>query len=1107
MPLFNHRVLDRASAAIGAIAPDHAPIVAHWAGMVRSGRIRSHKETALDGDFKTGLVESVLGYRAAGHADGQTVDKEHAVGGGRVDLALGRFNGTDEVVAPFELKGADTRDLDAPMPGRNISPVEQAWAYARAVGRSAEWVLVTNYEEIRLYSYRDGDRQFERFKVGRLDELPEYRRFVTLLSADNLLGGRTGGLLRASLDADRAIGADFYAEYQGQRERLIAEIAADPAGHAPDHVIALAQTIMDRVLFVAFAEDRGLLPDHLLAHAADARDAFAPRPAWENFKALFRLIDGGGEIAVGGRTRRINAYNGGLFRRSPEIQSLTISDTACAGFKAIGAYDFADDVDVTILGHIFEQSLRDLEAHLALARGEAAGDFRSLGKSTDRRKQDGIYYTPQFVARFITERTLGAAVADLFAATMADHAAGDPADYDALRFEGQAVSAKRRGTKSVRAELTAWYDYRERLQRLRVVDPACGSGIFLVTAFDALKREYDRTNAKIVELRGDAGTIDIFDIDAAILSGNLYGVDVNAESVEITKLSLWLKTAKRDRPLDALEHTIRVGDSLIEDSSYAYLHHGFTWEGAFPEVFDPEEGEGGFDVVLGNPPYVRMELIKAMKPYLERRYEVVSDRADLYCYFYERGLRVLRPGGRLGFISNNTFMKTGSGRPLRDYLRANAAIDTVVDFGDVQIFEGVTTYPVIMVMRAGAPAETHELQFWDVPAVPADEFGAAFDAAAQAYPQASLGSGSWELEGEALRALREKIVGGHPTLAEVYGAPLYGIKTGLNAAFVIDAATRDRLVAADPASADLLRPWLEGKDLRRWRAEPRDLSIIYIPKNRVRIEDYPAIRDHLAPFREWEETTRGGRTVVKGLEHRATQQEWFELQQAQANYEARMSEPKIVYSRFLKQSEFAYDPDGYSINNALWAIPTQDLELLAYLNSSALWFLLVAESTDMSGGFSQADAADIQDLPIPFTDAPAERSQLADLARTCQRAAAERLDLQRAVSRRIPDLAPPEAREPDGSLKLGRKLEAWWQLDFPAFRAEIKRRFKADIPLAERTEWETWLDDTRRAIDQHSATIARRARHRPHRPRPVRADGGGDRVAGSQCVSLEGGKP
>ena len=188
------------------------------------------------------------------------------------------------------------------------------------------------------------------------------------------------------------------------------------------------------------------------------------------------------------------------------------------------------------------------------------------------------------------------------------------------------------------------------------------------------------------------------------------------------------------------------------------------------------------------------------------------------------------------------------------------------------------------------------------------------------------------MEGDALRALRAKLSKGHPTLAEVYGSPLYGIKTGLNPAFVIDRATRDRLVARDPRSEELLRPWLEGRDLRRWRAEPRDLFVIYIPKKRVKIEDYPAIHDHLASFREWEErNARTGKVKLRGLDHRATEQEWFELQQAQEAYVPALEDVKIVYRDVADECAFSLDRECAFIDSTCFLIPTDQTPVWRFL--------------------------------------------------------------------------------------------------------------------------------------------------------------------------------
>ena len=1033
MQLFNAKTIRRHIVA-NQIPDDHRAILESWGEMIHSNRIYSLKETALHGQFTSKIVEGVLGYRGPSEGTDYTVSAEQTILRGSVDLALGRFGGkTPEILAPFELKGADTRDLDAIMPGRNKSPVQQAWEYATNA-RGVKWVLVSNYIELRLYGFGEGTAAYESFLLDRLTDPEEYARFMLLLSAENLLSGRTLDLLKESRREDKDITDKLYQDYKALRLKLIGAVQEADNTIQPLYAIALAQKILDRVLFIAFAEDTGLLPDNTLADAFTTRDPYNPRPVWENFKGLFRAIDQGSEEL------KIPRYNGGLFRPDEAINTLALPDDICEGFKTLGEYDFASEVSVTVLGHIFEQSIADVERLQAAARGEAEEPEKASG-TTGRRKRDGVVYTPDYIARFIVAETLGTHLEEIFTDILRDHSkkGADLSDYASIAWRRKS------------AELEAWQAYRDRIKTLRIVDPACGSGVFLIMAFEFLKAELTRVNDKIAALQGkDQHIDDLLDPDSEILTNNLFGVDVNVESVEIAKLSLWIKTARRGKVLDSLSGSIRVGDSLIEDSNFAYLDHAFTWETAFPAVF----AEGGFDIVLGNPPYVRMELLKAMKPYLEKRYEVVSDRADLYCYFYERGLRLLKPGGRLGYISSNTFFKTGSGRPLREYLQREATIESVVDFGDLQVFEGVTTYPAILTMKRGAAPKGHELRFWKVDKLPETNFMAAWKAARGPYPQAALGSGSWELENPALRALREKIRAGRKTLKEVYGSPLYGIKTGLNAAFVIDTPTKERLCAQDPRSAEILKPFLEGKDLKRWRAEARGLWLIYIPKNRIDIDDYPAIRDWLLPFKE-------------RLEKRATKQEWFELQQAQEAYAPQFSKKKVAFCRFLKEHAFSEVDEGQFINNALFAMP-YDGALLALLNASPTWLHLKSTGTDLSGGFSQADAADIASLPIPDLNSK-NSEKLGCLAKKATDAAQTRLKLQTALTRRIPDLCPP-SREP----KLTRKLKAWWTLpDFAAFRAEVKRAFKADIPLAERSDWEDWITRDRAEIARLTAEIAK----------------------------------
>lgn len=1032
MQLFNTKTIDRHIATAPAPDPDKLEILRQWGETIRDRSIETQKETALHGNFKQRIICEVLGYRDFNDTGEWTVDVEAAIGSGSVDLAFGHFTKNESrIIAPFELKGAKTKDLDAIMPGRAKSPVKQAWDYA-SDNVGTKWVLVSNYLEIRLYSYADGRQFHESFDLAKLHEPAEYQRFMLLLSAENLLSGRTLAILDESRKEDRDITARLYADYRTLRSDLIGAVSAERPEGDPLESIRLGQTILDRVLFIAFAEDNGLLPDDSLLNAFQHNDPYNPKPVWQTFLGLFTAID------QGNNQLGIPRYNGGLFQPNAAIRALNVPDHICEGFKRLAEYDFASEISVTVLGHIFEQSIADVEQLQAEALGEAPVEKKASGTS-GRRKRDGVVYTPDYVARFIVDQTLGTHCREIFDGLLEQYARkGAKADDDPIAW------------KSAKAEREAWAAYRDRLTSLRIVDPACGSGVFLIMAFDYMKTELSQANAKLAELEGKGYLGNLLDPDSEILTNNLFGVDVNSESVEIAKLSLWIKTAKRGKVLDSLDANLRVGDSLIEDSSFAYRSHGFEWKTAFPDIF----AEGGFDVVLGNPPYVRMELIKPMKPWLEKRYQVVSDRADLYAYFFERGINLLKPGGRLGFISSSTFFKTGSGAPLRDFLRTKATLETVVDFGDHQIFEGVTTYPAILTMQAGSPPAGHDLQFWKIGEMPTDSFADAFADTAQPFPQEALGSDSWELETDALRALRTKIKAGKPTLKEVYGSPYAGIKTGYNKAFILNASTKDKLIKADPKSADLLRPIVFGNEVHPWRTESKDQWIIYIPKNRVLIDEYPAIRDWLLPFKE-------------RLQQRAAKQEWFELQQPQYSFCETYSATKLIYRDIADCPTFSVDTGSF-IDMTCFCLGGASYFEAALLNSKAMWFALKSTTTIASGGFFRMKSQYLEPLPIPFTSDVA-KSELGKLAERAQAAAEKRYERQQAVTRRIPDIAP----DPE-NVKLTTRLRYWWNApSFAAFQKEVEKALKAKITLQERNEWESWIAETRAEINVLTAEIAR----------------------------------
>ncbi len=1069
-PLFHPEVLRQQLRAftLPAAVEDARPRLQHWADLITSGRADTFKETALLPEFITDIFGCLLGYSGpAGPTDTFTLSREtHVeVDGQFADAVLGRFNAETKTFV-VALEGKGTRDpLERPFAGRRMSAVDQAYRYA--INLPCDWIIVTSMRETRLYHKGANQQTYERFETARLaSDAALLRRFVFLLGAARVVPEKGDchlyALLRASESVGRELTNKFYALYADLRQKVFVRLCAENSAIAPQEILRCTQRLLDRVLFCAFCEDRSLLPPDTVRSAFTHRDPYNPKPIWDNFRGLFRSVD------VGNAGLKIPAYNGGLFAHDARLDTLQVPDDVCAHFHDLADYDYrparevaeADEaaelrpvIDVDILGHIFEQSITDLERlRQDLESGGVPGDE---AKAKSRRKKEGAFYTPAFITRYNVEQALGGVLKVRFdelrrkheaeAAGTARSALADPNAYDLA-----ALNEPQR-----KALIRFWEAWQEVLKRLRILDPACGSGAFLIEAFDQLHALYEISNARLEELRGHRT---LFDLDRQILQHNLYGVDLNAEAIQICQLSLWIKTAAHGKVLTSLDHTIREGNSVVSDP--AKHPKAFDWPAAFPEVF----AQGGFDVVVGNPPYVRQELLTPFKPWLEAHYETFHGMADLYVYFYELGVRVLRPGGLLSFIVTNKWMKAGYGEPLRRFFSEKAWVRSVVDFGHAkQIFEEADVFPCIIVVEKPTEADKpktarlctisrEQLRIDDL-SVQIEREGADMDVAA-------LGAEGWQLEPAEVVRLLGKLRRVGKRLGEMSGVKAFrGILTGFNEAFLIDDDCKRKLIAEHAACKEVIKPYLRGSDLGRWNSDWATLWMIVLPSSNDRAwpwadlgegaeenfrKVYPSLHAHMKPL---EEPLR--KRQDKG-------RHWWELRSC-AYWEV-FEKPKIFYQEIQFHPSYSLDASGRFGNNKTFFLSTDDLFLLAVLNSPLMWWHNWRYLPHMKDEALSLVTFKMTELPIAEPTGPIREATESAVRRLIEITASHQ-----QTHRTVLDWLRVEyAIE-----KPGNKLQALTDLDSDSFVAEVKRIRGKKLPLtaagleALRTEYTRTIEPAR----------------------------------------------
>jgi hypothetical protein len=1020
-------------------------------------------ETQLEAAFQARFFEELWGHRqtGGGNADFTMRPKLGVPGGGvaggygEVDLALGWFRGRPDETPQVMCEFKDVRsNLDGRQnrKGANVTPVQQCLNYVRAARREFVgnepvqpwWALVTDMNEFRLYWWDRAPREYLRFVIANPEEEQgdllrghdlladteeaRFDRFLfkALLHRERLLSrGGAPELWRIAQKQGRRqseIEEAFYDDYKGVRETMFNALRTSNPDFrgSPSDLLRITQKLLDRFIFVFFCEDMGermLFPPEAVKQVMKRRSSEpyyeeAGDDIWSYFRRLFHHMNAGGVFGQ----MSVPHINGGLFATDPEIDALSIpnhvfarhqqwiNDTTLATDRRTlmflaARYNFAgrgqigESISLYTLGRIFEQSITELEYRT----GEL--ENRPTVAKLSKRKRDGVYYTPERIVNYLVDQTLG----PWFAAAREAAGVGEDSDPEALkRYEG-------------------------RLQAIRIVDPACGSGAFLISAFRRLLDERKRVAREIAGREPDEAAI-----IATILADNLYGVDLNPASVEITKLALWLHSARAAQPLSSLDRTIRCGNSLVGPDFWTMVEHTpaseehnrpFDWEAAFPEA------AGGFDIVLGNPPYVKLQNLMPVYPdqvrYLTAErpagtYESArTGNFDLYLPFIEKGLRLLAPGGRMAYIAPSLWTANEYGEGLCGVVHRTRQLERWLDFRSFQVFDDAITYTALQFFTREPNAEIR------IAAAPDGELGGVdWSDPALAVPTAALGpEGRWLMCAGADRAVIERLWAAHPSLEdpEVTDGIFVGIQTSADHIYHLRRIgdgrygfrpRRERGARARPPEEvvtiedTIMKPLVSGEEAQRFETPATDTYLLfpYERDERGRMRLIAAAELERRFPKAWEHLRRWERELRARESNSFDDAEWYRFGRHQGL--ERQDRTKLAVPRLVQHLACSLDErgvfhlDNVDVGGVAPAAGVDPSYLLAILNGEVANYVFRKVSKPFQHGYFSANRQFIAPIPVPRADAT-QQAEIGRMARELQTLWTERRDLLARAGRRL----------------------------------------------------------------------------------------------------------
>lgn len=947
----------------------------------KSDAIKSFKEEEYQDGFLKEIFENCLDYTLKTtnpNAYNLARETKNETDGKKADGAI-YVNG--EVVGVIELKDSKTKNLDT------IEP--QAFNYHNS-HKNSKYIVISNFDELRFYI--DKKTAYESFSLFNLS-YDDFKKLHLILSYESIKQNLPLTLKEKSNSFEAEITNNLYKDYKALRSALFNNLCKNNETIEKIELLKATQKLLDRLVFIFFAEDSGLIPTNSIAKIIEIHNSnWKYEPLYEYYKIYFEAIDKGNE-----RTGIRLGYNGELFKQDVFLDSLKIDDFVLNEFALkISGYNFKSDVSVNILGHIFENSLTELE--------ELKADLENsdFDKKKTKRKKDGIFYTPEYITKYIVDSTLGVLCHEY----KATHKLETKEDLDS---------------------------YRKWLLDLKIIDPACGSGAFLNQALEHLIKEHNFLNTLYHDIaQNNKKNITLLDYDyqeAFILQNNLYGVDINEEAVEIAKLSLWLRTAECDKKLVNLSDKIVCANSLLN------------------MPFD----EGSFDVVIGNPPYVRVQGLKSnyeeeSKLY-EAKYKSATGNYDIYALFLETSFKMLTQNGKLSYILPHKFLISDFGVGIREFLSQNKAVESLLHFGSEMVFSEASTYTCIITLSHNNKA----LKFKALS--PKDIFNHFYY---DSISYEKLSSDKWNLSNNEVTQILEKIKKQPLRVKDAFAKIFQGIATSGDDIYLL-LKTKDGLYskALDKVvevEDELLKPTLKGEDISRYAKLENRYFVIFpyiledgkakpMSENYIK-ENYPKGYEYLKANEDFLRGRESGKMNKDG---------WFLYIYPKSLTD--FEQEKIITPEIANKSQMSLDSGKLYHNTKCYSFIKRDSVVedyrfyLTILNSSLMWFFLKNTGYELRGGYFVYKTAYLEPFPLPKLKNIEEQKPFIAKADLMLELNAK---LQTAKQNFLNELKID---------KLSLKLQNFEVLEFDDFIAEYAKAKKIKLidKLAERNLKNEWL--------------------------------------------------